>query len=295
MLDYNFEYRIGAAVIFPVSPTPTPTLTPTNTVMPTETPSITPSITPTKTPVASPTPTSSIDATPTPTPTPINQCIWSQTNLQWNQNSNYWGSCSPIAPTPTLTPTLTPTNSLTPTLTPTNSLTPTGTPAVTKTPTLTPTKTLTPTPTPSLAAATIIINYQASSITSLSKTVSQCNLLITGTTITTTLTGPTTTFTNSINVETTSTSTTYIGDFYLINNRNICGTGGTAVLSNRHWKLFKNGSLVIEFNVDYTSGLNIGVCPTITNQNFRFGSAPPGKLTINSGDLIRVEWKDTFN
>jgi hypothetical protein len=37
MLDYNFEYRIGAAVIFPVSPTPTPTLTPTN--MPTPTPS----------------------------------------------------------------------------------------------------------------------------------------------------------------------------------------------------------------------------------------------------------------
>jgi len=63
-------------------------------------------------------------------------------------------SASPIASSPTPTPTITVTPTITPTNTPTISLTPTNTPTstVTSTPTVTPTSTVTPTVTPTLTA-----------------------------------------------------------------------------------------------------------------------------------------------
>ena len=107
----------------------TPTITPTNTITPTST--ITPTITPTITqsPVT-PTPTATVTNTVTPTITPsstlpINEGIWSSDTYKWNQNSNFWGSFSPIAPTPSITPSITPTKTVTPTptITPSNTQT----------------------------------------------------------------------------------------------------------------------------------------------------------------------------
>ena len=100
-----------------ITPHPSFTPTPTNTLTPTYTPTTTPT------------------STLTPTPTLPDVGIWQYNNTQYSGNSNFWGSYSPIAPTPTLTPTFTPTQSITPTLTPTNTVTPT----LTKTPTMTPT------------------------------------------------------------------------------------------------------------------------------------------------------------
>ena len=130
------------------SPTLTPTTTPTGT--PAVTPSNTPTLTPTNTPTGTPavTPTNTPTGTVTPTPTPIDQCLWSQNNKLWSQDVNTWGLCSPIGPTPTLTPTMTNTPTVTPTLTPTQTVTPTGTPAVTSSPT--PTPTITPTKSPTI-------------------------------------------------------------------------------------------------------------------------------------------------
>jgi hypothetical protein len=187
-LDYNFEYRIIAQITNPVSPTPTslpvsPTATPTSTASVTSTPTPTPTVTttsinctiaggavyvgttPTPTPTMTATPTLTPTLTATPTGTPIdcniqggavyvgNECVWGSVNLKWQNNFDYWGSCDVVAPTPTVTPTMTATPTGTPAITPTQSVTPSFTPTMT----VTPTNTLTPTPTPSFGAKTFNI------------------------------------------------------------------------------------------------------------------------------------------
>ena len=84
----------------------------------------------------------------------------------WDTVNKFWGSFSPVQPTPTPTATNTPTPSITQTNTPTPSITPTITPTNSLTPTMTPTVTVTstytPTPTPTSVnydpSATAFIN-----------------------------------------------------------------------------------------------------------------------------------------
>jgi hypothetical protein len=428
MLDYNFEYRIGAAVIFPVSPTPTPTLTPTNTNTPTLTPTntvtptltqtptntITPTITPTSTkqpaqfqgnyiPLFSGTTetvyltsftneflpdtgsTCNLDSpftpisvdyrgsgaipqqiltcyngtsikatrtiknnnvgtiltitnaefstgvnyincdannitetyvlnyndtltqtittnvcsydlgdfvttywrdtivqtivpTPTPTPTPINQCIWSQDNFQWNQNNNYWGSCGPIAPTPTLTPTFTPTQSQTPTLTPTM--------------TLTPTLTQTMTPSQTTGVVPVRFNFQYSATSNSSKTVQISNIkfIIDPYTNPITLTGSTFNVTGNINT-TQNLGTVYLNP--LISHTfsieyDVCRIGNSIIWDVSSKKSYNNGTLINTIT-DIVS-TTVPICPT---KIYRYVNLGMGTITNNN--LILGLVQDRFH
>lgn len=283
--------------------TPTPTVTPTMTKTPGLTPSVTPTktqtptvtptstLTPTVTKTSSPTPTPTSSGifgpTPTPTPTGFGSGIWSQVARIYQDESNYWGSYSPVAPTPTITPT----NTVTPTITPTNtvtpSITPTFTPTPSITPSLTPTKTVTPTPTPSTTVTKII--YHMKEVDNGGGTVGQYSNM----TLTNNIGAPTATVPNfsgafngttGVSPTVTFTLTTPNTSVGFIGKRSICRSSGSGIVVGYTFSIYVNGVLKGTYTTPSTTGPS--VCPSVLTQTKGIA------VTINPGDQIDAYWED---
>jgi hypothetical protein len=193
------------------------------------------------------------EPTPTPTPTPT--------------------------ATPTATPTPTPTSTPSPTATPTPNPTATPTPNPTATPTPTPTST--PTPTPSSVSFTLQYRYYAYNAVDGTKTVSNLKITLNSTDYT----FSNRTFTTTTNTTQSQTVSIVPGTYGVDMFRNICSTLSGDLITNRTFRLVKNGSTI--FTSSNTANLTMTVCPSQISQNVSLGS-----VTIGAGDTIQAFWED---